>query len=413
MPLLASLALLGIGSTLTASLIGIEMSQRGFPGWTLGLIAAGFAIGGILGANIVPKVIGRVGHIHTFSALAALLACVVLGHVLTAIPVVWIVQRLLTGIFYYGLILIAESWLNGLADDHSRGRLLSSYMVIFLGSGAVGQLLLNLAPALGTDLFVVAGMILVLCVVPISLLGHSAPSGKSHDPVPISRLVREKPLLLVGAFCGGVVVGTYFALGAVYAEQQGLSAAAISVFLAAVIIGALALLWPIGRLSDRFPRKYVISAAAIVTTASAAGVLLADQPLPLTASAFVFGGAGFSLYSLNLAHAGDGVPPAQMVGLSRSFLTVFAFGSAAGPLAAGSLIGHVGVQIIFLLPAAAGAVLTVTSLFSTMVPRVAKRVFVLVPMASHAASSLDPRKTSHHPNVPEQQRQNHREHKKL
>lgn len=43
---LHQLGLLGMGSTLIASLIGIEMSQRGVPGWTLGLIAAGFAIGG-------------------------------------------------------------------------------------------------------------------------------------------------------------------------------------------------------------------------------------------------------------------------------------------------------------------------------------------------------------------------------
>lgn len=50
-PLLISLALLGAGSTLVASLIGLEMSRRDFPEWTLGLIAAGFATGGILGAN--------------------------------------------------------------------------------------------------------------------------------------------------------------------------------------------------------------------------------------------------------------------------------------------------------------------------------------------------------------------------
>lgn len=73
LPLLVSLALLGIGSTLVASLVGLQISRRDFPEITFGLVGAGFAFGGILGANIAPRIITRAGHLHSFAALAALL----------------------------------------------------------------------------------------------------------------------------------------------------------------------------------------------------------------------------------------------------------------------------------------------------------------------------------------------------
>ena len=398
--MLISLALLAIGSNLVASFVGLQISRRDFPEWSFGLIAAGFALGGILGANTAPQVVARAGHLHSFAAFAALLACVVLAHALFSSPWSWIALRLATGVLYYALVLIAESWLNGAADDRSRGKVLGVYMVVFFASGAAGQLLLGVGGAGGQQLFIVGGMVLALCVVPISLMGHAEPSCERYEPVPLTRLIADKPIPAFGAFAAGIVIGTFYALGAVYADRQGLATTEVSLFMSLVIFGALAFQWPIGWLSDWLPRMHVTSAAALVTCLCGLAIPFAEDRAWLSAIAFVFGGAAFSLYPLNLAHACDRVPRGQMVGLSRSFLTVLAAGAAVGPLLAGALLTAVGTAVIFWLPASAAAMLALAAQFRPILPRFAKRVFVSVPLHSLSGSSLDPRQSARHRRLP-------------
>ncbi len=404
LPMLISLALLAIGSNLVASLVGLQMSRREFPEWSLGLIAAGFALGGILGANTAPQAVARVGHLHSFAAFAALLACIVLSHALLTSPASWMALRLATGIFYYGLVLIAESWLNGAVDDRSRGKVLGVYMLVFFASGAAGQLLLGLGTDRDFELFVIGGMLLALSVVPISLMGHAEAEQEHYEPVPLSSLIVEKPLPTFGAFAAGIVIGTFYALGAVYADRQGLTTTEVSLFMSLVILGALVFQWPLGWLSDWAPRLHVTAAAALATCLCGLAITLIEDRTWLFSLAFVFGGAAFSLYPLNLAHACDRVPRGQMVGLSRSFLTILAAGAAAGPLFAGVLLTVVGTAIIFYLPAAAAAMLVLTAPFQPVLPLFAKRLFVSVPLHSLSGSSLDPRQSARHRRLPKSSR---------
>jgi len=397
LPMLISLALLAIGSNLVASFVGLQISRRDFPEWSFGLIAAGFALGGILGANTAPQAVARVGHLHSFAAFAALLACIVLAHALFDSPWSWIALRLATGVLYYALVLIAESWLNGAVDDRSRGKVLGVYMVVFFASGAAGQLLLGVG---GQELFIVGGMVLALSVVPISLMGYAEASRERYEPVPLARLIAEKPIPALGAFVAGIVIGTFYALGAVYADRQGLTTAEVSLFMSLVIFGALAFQWPIGWLSDWLPRMHVTSAAALVTCLCGLAIPFVADRAWLAVIGFIFGGAAFSLYPLNLAHACDRVPRGQMVGLSRSFLTILAAGAATGPLAAGALLSVVGTAAIFWLPAWAAAVLALVAPFRPTLPRFAKRVFVSVPLHSLSGSSLDPRQSPRHRRLP-------------
>src|SRR3546814_8441367 len=68
-----------------------------------------------------------------------------------------------------GLYVVAESWLNGLADNRTRAALLSVYFITQTGGAALGQLLLGIPDPTGTLLFVIVSVLVSLSLVPMLL----------------------------------------------------------------------------------------------------------------------------------------------------------------------------------------------------------------------------------------------------
>ena len=142
----------------------------------------------------------------------------------------------------------------------------------------------------------------------------------------------------------GVGVGTsgLFSMGPVYASQEGLSVAAISTFMAAMIMGGVVFQMPVGRFSDRHDRRRVIAAVALLT----ALVLLPPALLPqlpnymLYPGFFLVGGLSLPLYALCVAHTNDFLNSEQMVGASSALVLAFGIGAAAGPTA--TALEHAG-----------------------------------------------------------------------
>ena len=117
----------------------------------------------------MPKIVGRVGHVRTFGALASLASTSILVQAIFVDPFIWWVMRFVTGVSYAGIFIVAESWINEVADNGSRGKLLSVYMLISLGGMAGGQMLLNLSPPSGFQLFVLVSLLISIAVIPILL----------------------------------------------------------------------------------------------------------------------------------------------------------------------------------------------------------------------------------------------------
>src|SRR3546814_9071509 len=80
-----------------------------------------------------------------------------------------------------------------------------------------------------------------------------------------------------------------------------------------VILGGVALQWPLGRLSDRYDRRRVIIACFAATLAVSIALAMAPtRTLPLGLGA-LFGGLSFALYPLCVALANDRLLPSERV----------------------------------------------------------------------------------------------------
>src|SRR6056300_339066 len=142
--LFTGLAALLTGVGLYATLSGVRAELERFGTVYIGVIGAVYYGGFILGSRAALHVVGTVGHIRVFSALCSLMSAVTLVSGLIVHPLSWIVLRFLSGACLAGVYVVAESWLNQLASNANRGRLLSFYGMLTTISYGLGQLLFSL-----------------------------------------------------------------------------------------------------------------------------------------------------------------------------------------------------------------------------------------------------------------------------
>ncbi|MDX2313145.1 MAG: MFS transporter [Gammaproteobacteria bacterium] len=342
--LLFGLALLMAGNGLQGTLLGVRASIEGFSTQTTGFVMTGYYVGFLLGSILGPKLVKNVGHIRVFAALASILSAAMLLHSIFVEPITWFAIRVMNGFAVAGLYLVVESWLNDAATNRTRGQLLSVYMVILLGGMAAGQFLLNVADPAGFELFILVSVLVSLSLVPISLSVTRAPKFDTPSRVSWRTMYESSPLGVVGCFIVGIAQGALLGMGAVYANEIGMGVADVSLFMAMTLAGGMVLQWPIGRLSDIFDRRVIITAVTILAAIVAlVGALLGEQSTPiLLAAIFVFGGLCFSLYSLCIAHSNDHLQPEQMVAASGTLILVGGLGASAGPALAAALMSVFG-----------------------------------------------------------------------
>ena len=392
--LLLGIGLLMLGAGLQGTLLGIRATTAGFPTTVTGVIMAGYFMGFLIGSTLTPRLVARVGHIRVFGAMASIASIAPLIHAVAVEPVVWTLMRVLTGFAYASLYIVAESWLNDRSTNETRGRLFSVYMVIMLGSMAAGPLLLNTASPNGFVLFIVAAVLVSLAVVPISLTTYPAPQFHAIDKLGLRQLMRISPLGVAGCMLQGAAGGTLVGLGAVYAQEVGLPLADISFFISAMVLGGMILQWPIGRLSDRFDRRQILTIASVLAGGMAiAGAILGESSVyALLAIAALLGGLSFPIYSLAVAHTNDFLEPKQMVAASGGLLMASGIGGMAGPVAAGVAMTWIGPPGFFWFLAAIHLALGLFALFR-MMRRAARRMdeqypYVGVPRTSAVGAEI-------------------------
>ena len=248
--LLLGMAVLMLGAGLQATLLGVRATLEGFPTAVTGVVMAGYYLGYLGGSLAAPALVQRVGHIRVFAALTSVAAAAILTQAVFVSPWFWTLLRAVSGFCFAGIYVVAESWLNDRADNRTRGRLLSIYMVvIYLGLG-LGQFQLNLADPRGPQLFILIAVLISLAVVPMALTAQRAPEFALPQRVSFRELFAVSPLGAVGVLVSGAVSGTLFSLGSVYAAASGFDAAGVAAFMACSILPAVIVQLPVGRWSD-------------------------------------------------------------------------------------------------------------------------------------------------------------------
>ena len=251
--LFLSLAMVLLGGGMFSTLLGVRSELAGLPTAVSGTISAAYYAGFLIGSRVALRALRQVGHIRVYAALAAVLSAAITLIGLTNTPIAWIVLRLVTGLCFAGVYVVAESWLNGLVNNDSRGRLLAIYAVIVAAAFGMGQLSVFALNARVVTGFAIAAVITSLAVVPVSMSEQAAvPEVEEHEHLSMRDLARIVPTGMGTILLVGLAHGALLGMGAVYATRAGLSVGRVGVTLISITAraAAAAMLRPVpGRLS--------------------------------------------------------------------------------------------------------------------------------------------------------------------
>jgi MFS family permease len=344
--LFAGLTFLLVSAGNFSTLIGIRAELEQLPTLVSGGITTAYYAGFLLGSWYALRALKQVGHIRVYAALASLLSASTLVAGVFDSPIIWIIMRSSTGFCFAGLYVVAESWLNGLAKNHFRGRLLAVYNVVTIGAYGAGQLMVFNFDARSLSGYIFAAILASLAVVPVAVSEQAAtPDTENHEHISLRELAKIVPtgfgtILFVGLAHGGLL-----GMAVIHATREGLSVGRVGVLIAVLQIGGMVMTWPISSASDDIDRRIIglLSSGAVIILA----VLMLYQPVEsiwTIVLLFAIGGFSFPLYAIAGAYTNDWVSPEQMGAAASQLVTLYGFGAMIGPLVAAPFLDIIGTQ---------------------------------------------------------------------
>ena len=393
-PVLISSGILLAGNGLQGTLISVRANMEGFSPAIIGLIGAAYYLGFMLGCRYAPPLITAVGHIRVYAAFAAIGAVGALMMSLAVGEVSWMAIRFIMGVVFAGLSMVTESWLNERAGSKDRGRVLGLYRTVDMTAVTGGQFLLPIVGPQGSEIFAVVAIFFCLALVPVALSRSPSPKPpKAHD-IKLTMIWGVSPLAAIGVLTIGLTNSAFRIIGPLYAGKLGFDVLQVALFMSAGIVGGAIMPLPLGWLSDRFDRRWVM----IATTggAAAAGMFLstlsAQTPQLVYAGSFLFGAFALPLYSLSIAHANDFAKPGDFIDVAAGLLFLFAIGAAIGPFAASLVMELYGPAAVFIYTTVMHSALLLFVLYRMMarptVPRARRKLFVAFMRTSPAIFGL-------------------------
>ena len=354
------------------NLLGIRSVIENFNFISTGVMMSAYFVGFFIGATMVPKLVTKVGHIRVFAAFASMASLSSLIHVVFVDPYIWILARFLTGFSMIGIFIIVESWLNDRANNKTRGKVLSLYMLITYIGMALGNLLLNVSDPKYYEPFILISLLFSIALIPILLTKRKPPKFKKNSSIKIKELFKISPFGSVSMFCTGFIFAPIFSLLSVYSITMKLGIFETSLLLVGVMLAGALFQWPIGSLSDKYDRRKIIigsSLAAIIFSisaifASSSGNSFLNLFIESSVSfnyfsttidktkLFIFvillAGVTLPLFSLNLALVNDYIPKEKFVAAGSGLNILFGLGAMAGPLMCSILMHFLGPNGFFI-----------------------------------------------------------------
>ena len=329
-------------------LVPLLLVARGTATPQIGLIASAYSMGFMAGAVTAERLVIRVGHIRAFAAFAAMAANATLLLAVTGNPVVWAALRALIGYSVAGVFLGAESWLNGRADNASRGRIFGAYLVASWGGGTTGPLAMRLVSP-SPALFIAAAIALSTALLPLALTRRANPEIGRPARMRLAALYRVSPVGLACCLSAGLINGAFYALAPVYLAYVAIPPGGVAVFISAANFAGLLVQWPLGALSDRVPlAALAVVLLALALVAAVLFALLTPRGMPaLLALGCMLAAVTAPLYGLGAGQTNDRLERGDMVAASGGLLFAWALGATLAPALAGLIMGIWGPQGLF------------------------------------------------------------------
>lgn len=344
--LIAAITVFAITMGLTYPLLSLQLEALGVSNTLIGVSAAMTPLGMIASA---PFMAAFMRHVHP---VPFLLCCIAMTTVLlimlatTQDFVAWLVLRFVIGLCLNGIHTVGESALQQITPDNSRGRVMGVYNALLIFGYVAGPAVLSLTGSAGWLPFVMGAALVSMAALPLVCLRRAIPRiATSSDDTRGSPLsfARMAPVLIVAYAVFAIFDNSSMSLVPIYAMEHGFSERWATHFLAVIMIGGVLLQFPIGLIADRCGIRIVMLVCSLLAVAGCAA-LPAAMASPATALVvgFLWGGAGFGVYTMALTELGQRFQGAQLVAGNVVFGFTWGVSAALGIPMTGGAMEHFG-----------------------------------------------------------------------
>jgi MFS family permease len=323
----------GVGLPLT-SLTFEAWSQ---PKWVIGLAGATPSFGILLVLPLVPRLVALLG------AVASILLGCLIGaagflalYVFDTVPA-WIAGRFIMSGALALPWLVGETWMNAVATEATRGRVIAVYAISFFLGFLAGPLVLDYAGLSGPIPFLAGAAGSVLACLPIILAHRLAPDLTHTQSMSVRAALALAPIAMVSGCLGGFAEMSYLSLIPNVGLAAGLEEGPALRLLSVLTFGGIILQFPIGWLADKASRVGVTVALTVLFIGLSQLLPWALQhAFSSTIIAFLLGGVILGFYTLGLVIVGEKVAAQHLGAANVAFLVMYQIGAIAGPIVSGA-----------------------------------------------------------------------------
>lgn len=328
---------IGLALGVAMPLVSLRLESWHYGSFAIGVMAATPAVGVLLGASLAGRLAARFGTVPLMQLCLLLGAASVALLALVQSYPVWLLLRLFIGVALTVVFILGESWINQLAVEQWRGRLVALYGTGYALSQLSGPLLLTL---LGSDTdrgfwtgtgLLIGGSLL--------LLGRGgAPQVDEHGASGRGLWVfcQRMPTIAWAVVLFAAFEAMMLTLLPVYGLRQGFTQEVALLMASVVVVGDAALQLPIGWMADRVPRRALFRACGLALLLSSLSVPLVLHTVLIWPVWVVFGASAGGLFTLALILIGERFRDDELVRANAHVAQLWGIGCLIGPLVTGA-----------------------------------------------------------------------------
>jgi MFS family permease len=335
--------LIALAWGLSSPLISQHLERMTASGLTLGWLISLAAIATVLATPFVPKLMSW------FAPRSVLIASVLIGTAtIPALktfmyPEAWFIIKFIGSCAFTVVFVIAEIWINQLAPEHLRGRIMGMYGAALAGGMGIGSGLAVLTGIDGWSPFIICTTINLAAILPFVFFTGAAnivPTSKEDARFGVMfKIMLAAPTIMVCAVVFGAIEQTFIYFLPVYDTRLGHTEYAARILLLVAALGNVLFQYPMGVLADKMNRK--------VLTALLMGVafigpltmgLVGSNFWALALLAFLYFGLATALYTVGLVQLGERFKGHQLSAANAGFIVAYGIGSLIVPPIAGKMM---------------------------------------------------------------------------
>ena len=350
---IVTVSIVAVTLGLTWPLLSLILESRGVGAGLIGLSSASQTLAVLFIMPLAPGILARFGTIGPICISIGVIIVSLL--LLPAFPNVyaWFPIRFLLGMAIEILLIACDVWVNQVAEEKTRGRIIGIYGFVLMGGFAAGPLIINLTGIEGWAPFVTGAVIVGLGALPLAWARGLTPPIEGRPKGRLLFYLRLAPTLMIAGLMYGLVDSTILSFLPIYGLGWGFDQATVVNMLTVLIAGSVAAQLPLGWLADHVDGRRMIIGCTLFTLIPALILPFSlNTPWLMWPTLFVWGGALGGFYTAGMVIMGRRFKGADLVAVNAAFVVFWGLGAITGPTATGAAIEAWGLDAMPMVVAA-------------------------------------------------------------